>query len=143
MKIIPYVLFNGNCEEAVSFYQSILGGELNIIRYNQLPEKEKQPLSDKWSNKIMHSSLSFKDGYSIYFSDTWEGTPVEKGNNLTIHINLGSEQQVYDVFKKLSDGGKAAMPAEKTFWGSVYGSFEDRFGVCWGIEFEIPGSDKM
>ena len=124
MKITPYIFFNGNCEEAVSFYHSILGGELDIIRYDQMPKDDSISLSENWINKIMHCSLSFKEGYAIYFSDSWEGSPVEKGTNTAIHINVDSEQQVYDVFNKLSEGGNISMPAEKTFWGSVYGAFD-------------------
>lgn len=137
MKAIPYISFNGNCEEAVNFYQSILGGTVSFMRYKDMPPSEDMTPDEKSLEKIMHASLTFEDGNVLYFSDAWEAYAVRIGNNITIHLVAENEQKVYEFVEKLSVGGEITMPAEKTFWGSVYGSLVDKFGVCWGIEFEI------
>lgn len=137
MKAIAYISFNGNCEEAVSFYQSVLGGKVQIVRFTDIPEDAEIPIGDDWKNKVMHSSLLFDDGNVIYFGDTWEGSTVTIGTNATIHLNVDSESEVRRIVEKISVGGKVTMPAEKTFWNSFYGNVIDTFGVQWGVEYVI------
>jgi PhnB protein len=135
MKAIPYTTLNGNCEEAVKLYHSVLGGELFIMRFNEMPPEESEAISDAWKEKVMHSAITFDDGNVIYFSDSWEGSPVKIGESSTIHLAAESEKQAHDIFDKLSAGGSIMMPIEKTFWDSVYGNFVDKFGVVWSVEF--------
>jgi PhnB protein len=137
MKVIPYISFNGNCEEAVNFYQSILGGKISSIKFSELPAGEGMSPSENWQDKIMHAALTFEDGNTIYFGDTWEEYPVKTGNYSTIHLVVENEKDVYEFVQKLSEEGEITMPAEKTFWNSVYGSLIDKYGISWGIEFEI------
>ena len=137
MKAIPYVSFNGNCEEAIQFYHSVLGGKLEILRFKDLPDEEGIPISEDWKEKVMHSSLALEEGNYLYFGDAWEDSSLELGTNYTIHLQVDTEEDAYIFVEKLSDGGEITMPVEKTFWGSVYGSFIDKFGICWGIEFEL------
>lgn len=138
MKAIPYLSFNGDCEEAVRFYHAALGGKLEIMRYEDLPAGGGMPpAGEGWAKKVMHASLGFADGAYIYFSDSFEGSAVAKGDYATVHVVVDAEAKVYDIVKKLSAGGRVTMPPEKTFWGSVYGSLVDKFGVPWGVEFEL------
>lgn len=137
MKAIPYISFNGNCEEAVNFYQSIFGGTVSFMRYKDMPPGDGLIPDEKSLEKIMHASIAFDDESYIYFSDAWEEFAVQVGNNVTTHLVLKSEQEVYDFVDKLSVSGEVTMPAAKTFWGSVYGSVVDQYGVCWGLEYEI------
>ena len=137
MKAIPYILFGGNCEEAVNFYQSVIGGTISSVKFSDLPQEEGMPISDSWKDKIMHSAIIFDDGNAIYFSDTWEGYPLKPGNNSTLHLVVDKEQQVYDFVEKLAAGGEITMPAGKTFWNSVYGSVVDKYGMNWSIEFPL------
>ena len=138
MKAIPYISFNGNCEEAVNFYQSIIGGTISSMKYNEMPPDEEMPIRETWQDKIMHSALTFDDGNVIYFGDSWDQSPVTFGNFSTLHLVVENEKQVYDFVEKLAEGGEITMPADNTFWNSVYGSLVDKYGVSWGIEFEIP-----
>jgi len=138
MKAIPYISFNGNCEEAVNFYQSIIGGTISSMKYNEMPPDEEMPIRETWQDKIMHSALTFDDGHVIYFGDSWDQSPVTFGNFSTLHLVVENEKQVYDFVEKLAEGGEITMPADNTFWNSVYGSLVDKYGVSWGIEFEIP-----
>lgn len=138
MKVIPYLSFNGDCEEAVRFYHAALGGELELMRYGDMPKDGGMPgAGPAWAKKVMHASIGFADGACIYFCDTFEGSAVDKGDYATVHLVVDAEAKVYDIVKKLSAGGRMTMPPEKTFWGSVYGSLVDKFGVPWGVEFEL------
>ncbi len=138
MKAIPYITLNGTCEEAVKFYQSIIGGTITSISFKELPAVENIPMSESWQDKIMHSTLTFDDGNVLYFSDAWEQSPIKFGNSSTIHLVVENDKQVYDFVEKLAEGGEITMPADNTFWNSVYGSLVDKYGISWGIEFEIP-----
>lgn len=137
MKAIPYISFNGNCEEAVKFYQSVLGGKISSVKFDELPKEEGITISENWKDKIMHTSLTFDDGNAIYFGDSWEDAPVRNGSNSTIHLVVENEKDVYDFVERLSVDGEITMPADTTFWNSVYGSLIDKYGISWGIEFEI------
>jgi len=137
MKAVPYISFNGNCEEAISFYQKVLGGDIQIMRFRELPKDEGMPVSEKWKDKVMHSALTFEGGHCIYFSDTPENDNLVVGTNSTIHLNADSEKAVYEIVEGLSKGGKITVPADKMFWGSVYGNLTDKFGLNWGIEYVI------
>lgn len=140
MKAIPYLSFNGNCEEAITYYHSVLGGKLEILRYKDLPSGEGIPPSENWKEKVMHGSILFDDGNYLFFSDAWEESPITMGTNSAVHLQVETEKDVYRIVEKLSVGGTISMPAEKTFWNAVYGSFTDRFGVSWGVEYEIKGN---
>ncbi len=94
-------------------------------------------ISEGWSEKVMHGSLGFGEGNFLYFSDGWEESPLVMGTNNTVHLQVDSESNVYRIVSQLSEGGVVTMPAAKTFWNSVYGSFIDKFGIPWGIEFEL------
>ncbi len=138
MKATPYISFNGNCEEAVKYYQSILGGDINLMRFSDLPENE-GVVSENWASKIMHGSLTLPGGQQLYFGDSWEGQTLSAGTNVTIHLNTDSAEEVYSLVEKLSQGGKLDMNAGEMFWGSVYGSCSDKFSIHWGVEYELPG----
>ena len=133
MKAIPYLSFNGTCEEAVKFYQSILGGTITSLKFKDMPSGDGVPLSEAMKDKIMHSALTFEDGNVLYFSDTWENAQIKLGDYATIHLVVDKEQDVYDFVEKLAEGGTITMPADKTFWNSVYGSLIDKYGISWGI----------
>ena len=77
MKAIPYVSYNGNCEKAIRLYHAVLGGQLDILRFKDLPSEEGIPISEQWKEKILHSSLTFEEDNCLFFSDTWEESPVE------------------------------------------------------------------
>jgi PhnB protein len=143
MKVTPYVSYNGDCEEAVLFYQSVLGGEAQFMRYSDLPADEGIAVGDGWKSKIMHGSLALDGGAVIFFGDTWEGSSVEFGSSSTVHVNVDSEPDVARIVAGLSKGGEVTMPAERTFWGSAYGGLVDRYGVHWGVEFELPAPEVV
>ena len=132
----PYISFNGNCEEAFNFYKSVLGGEFTYLgRFKDMPTEQPIPDSDK--EKIMHVSLPVSKETILMGSDTTDnfGHTVTPGDNFSLSINADSEDDAKRIFNELSAGGTVKMPLEKTFWGSLFGMFTDKFGIHWMVSY--------
>jgi PhnB protein len=128
-----YLTFNGNCEEAFKFYQSVFGGEIPYMgRFKDMPPGEDSKLNPGEENRIMHVSLPISKETMLMGSDTggeW-ATGYSQGNNF-------SEK----LFKGLSAGGKVTMPLSKTFWADTFGMLTDKFGISWMMSFGEPKSN--
>ncbi|MFP4212219.1 MAG: VOC family protein [Alkalispirochaeta sp.] len=138
MNAIPYLTFPGTCEEALTLYAGVLGGEVSMIRFSDMPPNGDMPISDAWKNKVLHASLSLDNGSMLYFSDVFEGGSVTAGDNVAVHLDVDEEGDVRRFFDGLADGATVTMPVATQFWGAVYGSLVDRFGINWGFHFELP-----
>jgi PhnB protein len=103
-----------------------------------MPPSEEMPISGAWKEKIMHAELTLDDGQTIYLSDMFEGGAVTVGDNVTVHIDVDTKEDVSRFFDALSDGATVTMPVEEQFWGAVYGSLIDKFGIGWGFQYDIP-----
>ncbi len=132
-----YLNFNGNCEEAFTFYKSVFGGDFNYMgRFNEMPPQEGQTMPEADGNKIMHVSLPI--GTSILMgSDTggeW-ATSYIKGNNFSVSITADSKEEADQLFSGLAEGGNVTMALNETFWGDYFGMLEDKFGIGWMMSF--------
>jgi PhnB protein len=135
-----YLNFDGNCEEAFNFYKSIIGGEFSFLgRFKDMPPQEgTPPMTAEDGEKIMHVSLPISKETILMASDTggeW-CAKVTKGNNFSISINTDSRNEADRLFNGLSARGQVTMPMEKTFWGSYFGMFTDKFGINWMVSFD-------
>lgn len=133
-----YLTFNGNCEEAFTFYKSVFGGEFSYLgRFGEMPENEEYKVPDSDKNKIMHVSLPI--GSAILMgSDTggeW-ATDYMVGNNFSISITAESKEEAKKLFDALAEGGQVTMPLESTFWSEYFGMLKDKFGINWMIGFD-------
>ena len=136
--INPYLTFNGNCEEAFNFYKSVFGGDFAYVgRFNQMPPNEAKPMSEEEGNKIMHISLPISNETVLMASDSSDdyGHATTIGNNFSISINAKSQDEADRLYNGLSQGGNQVMPMSKTFWGSYFGMFTDRYGINWMVSF--------
>lgn len=140
-----YLTFNGNCEEAFSFYKSVFGGEFPYIgRFGDMPPQDGQPpISDEDKNKIMHVTLPISDETVLMGSDTVSGMSPEvvQGNNFSLSINATSKDEADRLFSGLSAGGQITMPLQDTFWGAYFGMWTDKFGIQWMVNYDDP--EKM
>ena len=137
-KMNPYLNFNGNAEEAFNFYKSVFGGEFsNVNRYSEMPGSENMSAED--GKKLMHISLPVSDGIILMASDAMEpmSPKIIMGNNMYINITPDSQEEADRLFNGLSAGGKIEMAMEKTFWGAYFGSFVDKYGIGWMINYEL------
>lgn len=128
--LTPYFMFNGNCEEAVNFYQKVLGGESQIMRYGDAPPNPAFPVSDEIKHLVLHAELR-KDGHVIRFSDTTPHSSFSTGNNISFALEFDTKEETKAIFEALSAGGKVGMELQETFFSPLYGNFTDKFGVMW------------
>ena len=134
--INPWINFNGNAEEAFTFYKSVFGGDFTkIIRFKDLASAE-FPVPDNEVNKIMHIALPI--GKNILMgNDIPEamGKVNENENRSKIAITAESRQEADQLFKGLSAAGNIEVPMSDSPWGSYFGMFRDKFGIEWMIDF--------
>lgn len=139
-KLNPYLNFSGNTEEAFNFYKSAFGGEFSgVVRFKDMPiEGMKIPKEDE--NKIMHISLPIGKDNVLMATDTLEslGQKSIKGNNIYISVSPESKEEADKLFNALSAGGEVEMPMADQVWGDYFGSFKDKFGIGWMINFTYP-----
>lgn len=138
-----YLNFDGNTEEVFNFYKSVFGGEFsNIQRFGDIPNDENSEwkIAEEDKNKLMHISLPIGKGIELMGSDTINGykSKLIIGNNIYLSINTDSKDEADNIFNGLSDGGNVEMPLQDTFWGAYYGSFKDKYGILWMINYEYP-----
>jgi PhnB protein len=128
----PYLFFNGRCEEAVEFYRTALGAEVQMImRYKESPEPPPPGMVPAgWDDKIMHSSFKI-GGHLIMASD---GCTTEPGfTGFSLSLALPDEAAARKAFTALSEGGQIHMPLGKTFWSPCFGMLADKFGLGWMV----------
>lgn len=121
-----YLVFNGNCSEAMAFYQSCFGGELTLQSVAQSPMAAEWP-ADAQQN-ILHAML-VSDGITLFGSDMMDGAPIE-GNTVNLSLNSSSKKAINQYYTKLSDGGKALRPMHNFFAGSM-GALIDKYNKTW------------
>lgn len=126
-----YITFNGNCREAMNFYQECLGGELFFQTVGESPMADKMPL--KMKESILHSTLISGD-VRIQASDMGDEGLI-KGNNVSLMLNCRSEEEIRTTYEKLASGGIASHPLEDTFWSSLFGGLTDKFKIRWMLHF--------
>lgn len=132
MKMVPYLNFPGNCEEALNFYKEALNGEIiQLGRYGESPMKSPEEFKDK----IIHGRLQFGDAL-IMASDAMGGRPVNSGDNISLSVDCDDDQQLAEVFSKMASGGKITMPLQEQFWGAKFGMLTDKFGIHWMFNCE-------
>ena len=128
MHLSTYLLFEGNCKQAMERYYSILGGELNLLLVGESPMKDMFP--EVMHQKVLNGMLK-SDGIEISASDWLR--PSEKyisGNNLSLYISGGTSEQTKRVYSQLVEGASITDPLTEHPFG-LYGALQDRFGVCW------------
>lgn len=136
-QINPHINFNGNAEEAFTFYKSVFGGEFtNIMRFKDLAS-EAFPVAEKEANKIMHIELPI-GATSLMANDVPEmmGPTNEYENRSKIVVKTESKEEADHIFKGLSAGGHIEFPISDSPWGTYFGMFRDKYGIEWMVSFE-------
>jgi PhnB protein len=140
IKINPYLIFNGQAEEAFNFYKSIFGGEFQSLqRFKDVPKKDQEMghFDNKEAEKIINIGLAVGDN-GLMASDAPDSMPTKMGENVFLALEVDSKEMADKFFKGLSDGGKIHMAMADTFWGAHYGMLRDKFGIGWMISYTYP-----
>lgn len=135
-KLNSYLNFDGTAEEAFNFYRSIFGGEFlgGIHKMNSVPGMGE--LSEDSANRVMHVSLPIGNDLLMGSDIIPEmGQALIKGNTTYVSIFPESREEAERIFNALSEGGEIEMPLEDQFWGDYYGSFMDKFGIGWMVNY--------
>lgn len=126
--LTPYLLFDGNCRQAMEFYQSCFGGELTAMKVKDSPAKDMMPAVHH--DKTINARL--KSGNVEISASDWlmpGRTPV-RGNTVCLYVSGGTLPELRSIFEKLSQGAEVTDPLKEMFFGT-YGALNDRFGVRW------------
>jgi len=138
--INPHINFNGNAEEAFTFYKSVFGGEFKkIIRFKDIASAE-FPVAEKEAHKIMHIALPIGKNILIA-NDVPEsmGRTNENENRSKISISAESRAEADKLYYGLSAGGQVEGPIGDSPWGSYFGCFRDKYGIEWIVDFDAKG----
>ncbi len=128
----PYLHFNGNCQQAMTFYKECLGGELSLQTVGESPMADQMPAELK--DRVLHSVLT-RDGFVLMASDVMEPGEMVRGNTISLSVSGGSKAEIEPIFAKLTEGGNINHPLKEEFFGT-YGDLIDRFGIAWMFQAE-------
>lgn len=137
MTINPWINFNGNAEEAFTFYKSVFGGDFaKVVRFKDL-ESPEFTAPDNEKDKIMLIALPIGNGNMLMANDVPVvlGRVNEKENRSKISISTDSKEEADKLFNNLSSGGEIEVPMNDGPWRSYFGMFRDKYGIEWIIEF--------
>lgn len=134
-----YLTFDGNCAEAMRFYERVLGGKMqSILTFGESPMCDQMPPGSE--KKILNAHLVFEGGGDLMASDHMMG-PYEGIKGVSLTLMYDTTAQAEKIFNALAEGGKITMPLQATFWAKSFGMLVDRFGLAWNVNGEmIPNS---
>jgi PhnB protein len=132
-----YLSFNGNCAEAMRFYERTLNGKLEaLLTFAQTPIADQTPAAD--ANKIMHAYLLI-DGQALMAADAPSGMTYEPMKGCALTLSYKTADEAKQIFDALSEGGKITMKFEPSFWADGFGMVDDRFGTHWIVNGGMKG----
>ena len=133
MQFQPYLIFDGNCAEAMQSYERLLGGKLEkMMTVRDMPDDACGAMPPGSADRIIHACLEFGGGM-LMASDSMPGQPYEGMKNFSVTLTYPTPADAKPVFDALAKGGNVFMPFAKTFWAEAFGMVTDRFGTPWMI----------
>jgi len=121
----PYLHFRSNTREAMDFYRSVFGGDLQVTPFGDMAREPSQ------KDLVMHASLTAPNGFHLMAADTFDDDGRSPG--MTISLSGDDEAELRGYWDKLAEGASVAMPLEKAPWGDSFGMLTDKFGVPWMV----------
>jgi PhnB protein len=136
MPVLAYMIFNGNCQEAVEYYADVFGtGMPEIMRFGDMPPEEDFEVTEDAKKLVMHTAINVH-GSEVMFSDAMPGSSVPFGKNISLTIVTDDLDKMTAEFNRLAQDGKVQMEMQKTFWSPAYGALEDKFGIEWQFSYD-------
>ena len=135
----PYLFFDGNCAEAMRFYERTLGGKIEMMMTHKDAPPSENAMPPGMADRIMHARLAFGNGERVLMaSDAMAGHPYDKMQGFSLSWTVATAADAKRVFDALAQGGEVRMPMQKTFWTEAFGMLVDRFGTPWMVGCESP-----
>jgi PhnB protein len=133
---IAYLSFDGNCADAMRFYETALGGKLEkLMSGAESPAAASIPKDT--AHRIMHARLVLPDGGMLFAGDCPQHMPYEGIKGVSLTLNYDTTAQAQTIFAALSAGGQVIMAMQSTFWAKTWGMLVDRFGTPWIVNGEL------
>lgn len=132
--VTTYLHFNGNCRDAMQFYQKCLGTDIQITPVMDAAGK---PSTDARA-RVMHSQLLYNGQPLLQASDDLSGSSPKLGDNFQIAIECESVEEIDRLFAALNQGGKVRLPLGNVPWGARFGMLTDKFGIQWLLNCYLP-----
>lgn len=133
-EINAYLIFNGNCRDAMTFYQKCLGADLQLVKFSDMPGNVPPEAKDR----IAHARLT--KGVSVLMaSDNMPGMTFNPGDNFFVSLQCETVQETDQLFSVLSENGKTIQPPQETPWARRFAMFTDQFGTKWMLNCSKAG----
>ena len=128
----PYLFFGGRCEEALAFYRTALGAQVDLLmHYKDSPEPRRPGMIPPgWENKVMHTTFHIGSTTLMASDGCEEGA---KFDGFSLSLTVPTEAEANRVFAALAEGGQVRMPLTKTFWSPCFGMVTDSYGIGWMV----------
>jgi PhnB protein len=123
----PYRHFDGTAREAMTFYQSVLGGDLQLMTFGDMG------MEGEHADRIMHGALTVRDGLVLMGADGPPGEEFLPGNSCSLALAGGDADELRRWFAGLSQGGEVQVELATQMWGDEYGQCKDKYGVTWMV----------
>lgn len=133
MKLVPYLNFEGTCEEAIDYYASIFSGK---IVYKDYYNTAPMDVPESQKDKVLHCQLDFGDNV-LMACDAFPGQKISNGDGIVLSIGFDLETEASAIFSKLTEDGTETMAFEQQFWGAWLGQVTDKYGKSWMISTNI------
>ena len=134
MDVHPYLFFGGDCREAMTRYQEVLGGQLDVMAMSDVPDGE--PVPEGSADMVMHAALMFGDTLLMASDDPTGGFEGVRG--VAISVSAADADEARKVFDALAEGGEVHAPLEPTSFAAAFGMCTDRFGIPWLLTTDEP-----
>lgn len=131
LSLNPYLTFRGNARDALEFYHSVLGGDLQIDDFSAFPDMA--PVGDE--HLVMHGQLTTDDGLVLMASDAPSTMPYAPPAGFSVSISGDDAERLSAVWSALAADGTVTMPYETPPWGGTFGMLTDRFGIDWMVAY--------
>lgn len=133
VRLIPYLVLNGNANEAIQFYEAALGATVMFKQtFGEMPENPQFQMPEEVKGYISHAMLKIGES-DLMLSDTFPDSPHQIGNQVTICISTDNAETSQKFYDALQQGGNVGMPLQETFFSPAYGNVTDKFGVYFQI----------
>jgi PhnB protein len=133
-QVNTYLMFDGNCREAMQFYSKCLGAELDLMSFADAKAFD-YPAEAR--DRVIHAKLT-KETVFLMASDTMPEMPWLQGTNFSVSIDCESAAEIERLFSALGENGTVTMPLSDAFWGARFGMLKDQFGINWMFNWDKP-----
>lgn len=141
MPVSMYINFDGNCREAVTYYSKVFNTEApQLMTFGEGPSDPAYPMPEEAKTRIMHTAIHIA-GTLVMFSDSFPGSPLIKGNNMSLTVVTDDIAAITSWYNQLKEGGTVQMALGETFFSKCYGSLIDKYGIHWQFSHEeVPST---